>query len=140
MLKAGYSSSILRVFVLFVFVLIFLTNYSCGNKTTKSITKDPILYNSEKEMQEQIAEDIKAKTFRNSDSTWGFTIYVNGRIYIHQQAMTGSKSISGFLIESDADKTSELVVKKIKNHISPETVSEKELDSLGITVNKKSSK
>jgi hypothetical protein len=140
MLKAGYSFSILRALVLLIFVLGFLTNYSCGKRTTKSLTIDPTINNSEQTMQTQIADDIKSKTFRNPDSTWGFTIYVNGRIYIHQQTISASKTISGFLTENDADKTSELVVKKIKNHISPETVSDKELDSLGITIIKKSAK
>ena len=87
--------------------------------------------------QETFPDDIKSKAFRNSDSTWGYTIYVNGRIYIHQQGITTQGPTSGFRTEADAVKTSELVVRKIKNHIAPETVSEKELDSLGIHITKK---
>lgn len=122
------------------FITIILISYSCGTKSSRAADNSASVSTVDVSSKGPFPNDIKSKPFRNSDSTWGFTIYVNGNIYIHQQAIPVTGSKSGFLTEQDASKTSGLIIKKIKNHISPESVSEKELDSLGIHGTKKKTK
>ena len=122
------------------FITIILLSYSCGTKSSRAVDNSASVSSADVSPKGPFPDDIKSKPFRNSDSTWGFTIYVNGKIYIHQQAISVRGSTSGFRTEEDASKTSELFIRKIKNHISPETVSVKELDSLGIHVTKKKTK
>ena len=118
--------------LLLLLISFFLSDIACGNKTIRSLKNGRSENAPEKTITENYPDDIKGKPFLNYDSTRGFTIYMNGKIYIHQQLMSGSESSSGFQSEKDAAKVAELVIKKIKNHISPENVSEKELDSLRI--------
>ena len=118
--------------LLLLLLFLLLSNSACGNRTKRSIEDGTSVNIPEKIIANEYLDDIKARVFRNSDSTWGFTIYMNGKIYIHQPLMPGSKSTSGFKSENDASKVAGLVVKKIKNHISPKFVNENELDSLGI--------
>ncbi|MBA4321202.1 MAG: hypothetical protein C0408_00145 [Odoribacter sp.] len=111
---------------------LFLVNPACGNKNIKQLKNGTSGNAPEKIETVGYPDDIKAKPFQNSDSTWGFTIYINGKIYIHQQVIPGTGSVTGFQSKKDAAKTAELVIKKIKNHVSPESVNGNELDSLGI--------
>ena len=122
------------------FISLILTSYSCGTKSSRAADNSASVSSANVSPRGPFPDDIKSKPFRNSDSTWGFTIYVNGKIYIHQQSIPVAGSESGFQTELDATKTSELIIKKIKNHITPESVSEKELDSLGIHGTKKMTK
>lgn len=118
--------------LLLLLFFLLLSNSACGNRTKRSLENGTSVNIPEKINTDDYLDDIKARAFRNSDSTWGFTIYMNGKIYIHQPVMPGSKYTSGFQSEKDASKVAGLVVKKIKNHIAPEMVNENELDSLGI--------
>jgi hypothetical protein len=130
-------NSMTRLALIMLLNSLIALSYSCSSKSARKPVKPASLNEAGMSQQESFPDDIKSKAFRNSDSTWGYTIYVNGRIYIHQQVITTLYPTSGFHTEADAVKTSGLVVRKIKNHIAPETVSVKELDSLGIHITKK---
>jgi hypothetical protein len=130
-------NSLERYSLSLLFFIFILTSNSCGTKSSRASDKSASITTANVSPTGPFPDDIKSKPFRNSDSTWGFTIYVNGKIYIHQQVISVPGSTSGFLTEEDAAKTSDLVIRKIKNHVSPETVSEKELDSIGIHLTKK---
>jgi hypothetical protein len=121
-----------RTALLLMFLNLFFINPGCGNKKVNSPKKDTSDANPATAVPEEYPDVIKAKPFLNSDSTWGFTIYLNGKIYIHQQIIPGHEQTSGFQTENDAVKAADLVMLKMKKHISPEIVNEKELDSLGI--------
>jgi hypothetical protein len=63
---------------------------------------------------------------------WGYDIYMNGSLYVHQPHIPAVSGNKGFNSEKDAKRTAELVVYKIKNNILPPSVTVKELDSLGV--------
>jgi len=119
-------------FLLLSISLLF-SNSGCGKKAAKLTNKGLLGTTTEAIIPDRSTADLKALSFRNSDSTWGFTIYMNGKIYIYQQVMPGLKAATGFQSENDTMKAAKLVIKKIKTNISPESVNEKELDSMGIT-------
>jgi hypothetical protein len=76
-------------------------------------------------------DTIYYKTFKTRQG-WGYDIFVNGKLYVHQSnipAVSGNKS---FVTEEYAAKTAQLVIDKIKNHLLPPTISIKELDSIKV--------
>ena len=77
---------------------------------------------------------ITVKTFPldSLKSAWGYDIYMNGKLIVHQPHIPAIAGTKGFSSEEDARKTAALMALKIKNNIMPPTVSVKELDSLGI--------
>jgi hypothetical protein len=78
---------------------------------------------------------VKFLSFQNSDSTWGFTIFVNSRPYLHHKKIPFKKAKSGFSSKSDAESVAALFMKMIKNgNINPE-LSNNAIDSLGLTMN-----
>jgi hypothetical protein len=75
---------------------------------------------------------IKFRSFQNSDSTWGFTIFVNSRPYLHYRRITLPGAGEGFLSKKDAEKVAGLFVKKIQDGITKPELNYKILDSLEI--------
>ena len=74
----------------------------------------------------------EVKTFEADSGGWGYDIYASGKPFIHQQyipVINGNRSFSN---ESDALKTANLVVMKLKAHVMPPTLSVQEIDSLNI--------
>jgi len=65
-------------------------------------------------------------------NTFGYDIYVNGAVIIHQPSRPGLPGNSGFTSEEDAMKVAELVIKKIRNNEMPPTVTIEELRMLGV--------
>ena len=82
--------------------------------------------------------DIQVKIFRNDTispvktSGFGYNIYRNNSLYIHQPHIPSIPGNMGFTSYEKANKAAMLVVFKIKNNIIPPSVSERELDSLGV--------
>jgi hypothetical protein len=75
---------------------------------------------------------IKFRTFQNSDSSWGFTIFMNSRPYIHNKNVPVSGSNSGFRSKNDAEKVADLFSKMLrKGNLNPK-INKNTLDSLGI--------
>lgn len=74
------------------------------------------------------------KIFRNDSALYGFgyDIYVDGKIYVHQPNIPAVQGNRGFTSEQKARRTAELVVYKILNNILPPSVDTRELDSLGV--------
>jgi hypothetical protein len=125
---------------LLLLLIFLLLNAACGNKTSKSQESNQSENLTRKNETESYPDDIKTHPFRNSDSTWGFNIYRNGKIYMHQQVMPGKEKATGFKSEMDADAAADVVIMKIRKHISPEILEEHDLDSLGLLKTKKNTK
>ncbi|MFA4851459.1 MAG: DUF4907 domain-containing protein [Bacteroidales bacterium] len=104
--------------------LLFLT--ACSNNTKKEEGgKD----NQSKENPYAKAE-IDIKTFQTDTIGWGYDIYIDGSLYIHQPHKPALPGIHGFNNEKSAQKTAELVVSKIRKNILPPTLSVGEADSI----------
>ncbi|MFQ5335382.1 MAG: DUF4907 domain-containing protein [Flavobacteriales bacterium] len=69
----------------------------------------------------------------HSDSLgWGYEIFVDGKLYIHQPHVPAIQGRQGFATEADAMKAASLVMDKIRHKIIPPALSIEEMDSLGI--------
>src|ERR1035437_1400856 len=102
------NNSLVRSALKLLLITFILTSNSCGTKSSRASNNSASVSTADVSSTGPFPDDIKSKPFRNSDSTWGFTIYVNGKIYIHQQVISVPGSTSGFLTEEDAAKTSDL--------------------------------
>lgn len=129
--KRKFISS-LFVFSAISFLLLFLNG--CTNNTSSirnSVTKD-IKTTSE---TEGYVSYSKFRSFQNSDSTWGFTVFVNSKPYLQYRKIPLPKVSSGFKSRIDAEKVAKLFVRLIeKGDLTPD-LNEKLLDSLGISLN-----
>jgi len=66
-----------------------------------------------------------------TDGGWGYDIYRNDSIYIHQITIPALEGTRHFKSESDAKKVASLVMEKMRYHQFP-GISLKDLDSLKI--------
>jgi hypothetical protein len=78
------------------------------------------------------APDPSYKLVSAAGNTYGYDIYVNGRVLIHQLTIPGLPGNLGFRRKKDAEKVAGLVIHKLEQHVMPPAVSRAELDSLHI--------
>ena len=76
---------------------------------------------------------LEVKTFKNEPG-WGYDIYLEGKLYIHQPYIPAISGNQPFRSEEDARKTGDLIIAKIRKNILPPSVAIAELDSLGIFI------
>ena len=83
--------------------------------------------------QNPVTDDIEVKIFQNENMNgFGYDIYMNGRVYIHQPNVPAKAGNLGFKNKGLAEKVGELAVYKIRHNILPPTINLEELDSLGV--------
>ena len=71
------------------------------------------------------------KIISSPNSTWGYDIFKDGSMCIHQNSIPGVAGINGFTTKNKAEKVAQLVVKKIQNGEMPPTVSQEEMKAVG---------
>jgi hypothetical protein len=79
--------------------------------------------------------NINFRSFQNADSTWGFTVFVNTKPYLHHKKIPLNKANSGFKSKSDAEKVARLFTKMIQNGDLNPALNKYSLDSLDISMN-----
>ena len=72
-----------------------------------------------------------SKTFQEN-SEWGYDIFIDDKLYVHQPHIPAMSGNNGFKTEEDAKKAAEFVAYKIRNHVMPPSITPEELDSLGV--------
>lgn len=77
---------------------------------------------------------VEIKTFTNEADLkgYGYDIYLNQKLYVHQPHVPAVAGSKGFSTPENAKRTGEFVAYKIRNNIMPPSVSPRELDSLGV--------
>jgi len=75
---------------------------------------------------------IKTIIFPLENGTFGYDIYKNDSVLIHQPSRPGVSGNIGFKTEEDALKVAELVIKKILNNEIPPTITKEELQDLKV--------
>ena len=73
-------------------------------------------------------------TFKTANG-WGYNVLINYRIYIHQEIIPAVYGNQSFKSVQDANKTGDLVIKKLRKGQLP-TIRIEELDSLGLSYKK----
>jgi len=75
---------------------------------------------------------IHYKIIAAAGHSFGYDIYSNGKILVHQVSIPGLPGNQGFTRRKDAEKVAALVVKKLEKNIMPPTVTLAEMDDLKI--------
>ena len=80
-------------------------------------------------------QKIIIKTFKNGNDIkgWGYDIFLNGSLFIHQPHIPAVYGIKGFISEQQAIEVANFVIFKIKNKILPPTININDLDSMQIS-------
>src|SRR5262245_52368708 len=74
---------------------------------------------------------LKYKVFQGSNG-WGYDILNDSALLVHQPIIPGVMGNNGFASSAYAEKTAAFVINKIKHGVFPPTVTNHELDSLGV--------
>jgi hypothetical protein len=109
-----------------ILYIIFLFAFACNQPEKKSERK------IEREATSASAstnDSFTFKTFSENDS-WGYDIYRNNELYVHQPNIPAVAGNKGFKTEQQAASVAQLAIEKLKQNISPPTISVEELDSL----------
>ena len=75
---------------------------------------------------------IRYKIIAAAGHSFGYDIYSNGKILVHQVSIPGLPGNQGFTRRKDAEKVAALVVKKLEKNIMPPTVTRAEMDELKV--------
>jgi len=80
-------------------------------------------------------QSLQVKAFNTNNKGWGYDIYKDNKLYIHQEIIPAIEGRKGFASKDEAQRVGELVVSKIKQGKGgglPQITIE-EIDSLKIT-------
>ena len=133
-MQKRYSNKVFFVFLISILILSagFLLVYGLRSRYDNHLKVNKNISFSRIGVTEDGSSYVKYRTFQNSDSTWGFTVFVNGRPYIHQKRIPLTSAITGFRSKIGSEKVADLFVKMIRNgNLNPQ-LNKKMLDSLGI--------
>ncbi|MFZ1846766.1 MAG: DUF4907 domain-containing protein [Saprospiraceae bacterium] len=70
----------------------------------------------------------------SNGTTYGYDIFIDSKLKIHQTTIPGRAGVNGFKTETDAKKVAELAVNKIISGQMPPTISQKEIEKLLINL------
>lgn len=73
---------------------------------------------------------VKYRSFQNPDSSWGYTIFVNSRPYLHYSRIPYKSK--GFPLRKETDVVAGILVKMIQNGDPSPKLSKKIIDSLDL--------
>ncbi len=85
----------------------------------------------ENTIEREIQTEFEIQTYQ-TEAGWGYDILKNGIPFVRQPHRPGLPGKQGFDSEAKAQKTAELVRHKLENNVMPPTVSQQELDSIGV--------
>ena len=76
---------------------------------------------------------ITSKTIHSDSIGWGYEIYVNNKMLIHQAFIPAVQGKKGFVSEDQAKTIAQLLIKKMSTSKEFPPITIQELDSCGIT-------
>ena len=77
-------------------------------------------------------QEYYARLYQTELDQFGYDIYKDSVLIIHQPIIPGVQGNKGFASKSDANKTAMLTIYKLSHGIMPPSITIKELDSLKI--------
>jgi len=75
---------------------------------------------------------ITYKIIKAEGNTYGYDIYTDGKLMIHQPTKPGVAGNRGFSTKANASKVAQLVAEKIKKGIMPPSISVEELKEMNL--------
>lgn len=79
-----------------------------------------------------VSETYKARIYQTEMDQFGYDIYKDSILMIHQPIVPGVQGNRGFSSKEDAQKVAELMIYKLDNGITPPSITSEELDSLNL--------
>lgn len=76
--------------------------------------------------------DIRYFVIRVSDGKYGYTVFIDGQLYIEQKSIPSIAGTAGFATTENADRVARRVVDKIRRGEMPPSVSVKDLQEMGV--------
>jgi hypothetical protein len=75
---------------------------------------------------------LSYKIIDAANKTYGYDIYADDKLMIHQQSIPAMPGNDGFKTKTDAEKVAQLVIEKIKKGEMPPTVSVEEMKKMKV--------
>ena len=120
------SANKIRLFFLILPLLLFCScnQHSPSNEITEGTVVSKKNFNAK----------IELKTYPNNNtlSGFGYDIFINDSLYVHQPHIPAIQGEKGFASKLDAEKIGNLVIIKIRNGVIPPSITINDLDSLSI--------
>lgn len=76
-------------------------------------------------------KNLSYKIIPAANNTWGYDIYNNGKLFLHQPSIPALPGNNGFATKSSAEKVAKKVIEKINKGENPPTISVDEMKELG---------
>jgi hypothetical protein len=130
MQKKQFINTLLLMFLLGL-NLSYAQVYEPGKEPKPSVNQAP---NETKfpESDKFIKSNLNYKIINAANSTFGYDIFADGKLMIHQPSMPGMPGNNGFKNKVDAEKIAQLVITKIKKGEMPPTVTTEEMKKLKV--------
>ena len=112
-------------------LLFFLLSFSFMVSNGQKVIKDSIESTSIQVMQ-QDNQSWSFVVIPSIKQTWGYDIYRNNKILIHQLSIPGVAGNEGFKRKIDAEKVAKLVIEKLKKGEMPPTITSEDLTKLEV--------
>ena len=127
MQKKGINGNLIPSFSFLLILVISLMFTHCKHSTEK--VENPSGGNRTQMRQSEIYPAIvKYRSFQNTDSTWGYTIFVNSKPYLHYSSIPIRSK--GFPMKKEAEMVAEILVKMIENGEPSPKLSKQTMDSI----------
>jgi len=114
-------SSLVSIPVILFFPLVWI--HVSANNVNTSKHSHVIIYSY---------SDTTYKIIPSIANTCGYEILINGKAFIRQKNIPGLPGSTGFKRKKDAEKTAQLVLKKLTAGIMPPSIDKHELDSMNV--------
>ena len=110
---------------------IYCTIMSCADRNEQPAPAETRTHSNTVQPAPEIRYDCK--TF-DTDGGFGYDIYINGHVFVHQEHIPAVSGVHPFATESDAWLVGSMAVEKMKQGIVPPTISIQDMQSLGIVL------
>ncbi len=127
----------IKIFCCIVILFAISCTYS-SDKNAESNEVNAAESSNPKQSESDAPKNIELVIFKNDTvgekriNGFGYNVYLNKQLYIHQPIIPAVPGDAGFKSEMDARNAGNLVLFKIKNNILPPALTVGELDSLDI--------
>ena len=108
-----------------IIILFFPPIWSRVSANSVNTTKfsNPITYSH---------SDTTYRIIPSIDNTYGYEILINGKTFIRQKNIPGLPGLTGFKRKEDAEKTAQLVLRKLAAGIMPPSIDKNDIDSMKV--------
>ncbi len=140
----------MKVFILPLLFYVMLMGHGCAQSPTHSATHNPptdsiqppamvsdsVMENLKREKAVLVKKMESAQVtyfiIKAPDNMFGYSIFIDGQMYVEQKSIPALEGIKGFDSKEDAEKIAKMVVRKIKEGEMPPTVTPEELREQGV--------